>query len=246
MITIIIIIILIIILTCIYFYNIISKMCDNIYPFTYTSPIEGPTILLIGGTHGNEPAGQIALDNLINKLNLKQIVLKKGKLIIVPRINSCGLNLNIRCAPFTDINRNYPIEINGKSDYNINSQVINLVKDSDFIIDFHEGTDFYKINKDGFGSVITPVNNNISINIAQILSDHINLYIDNGLEHFTAINPSEVTNIKGSLRYYVNMLKNKNYVLVETTGQYDKQLIDIRVEQSFLIITKLLKLFDLI
>ena len=48
---------------------------------------------------------------------------------------------------------------------------------------------------------------------------------------------------KGTLRYYANIL-NKNYILVETTGQNNIQALDVRIEQCKLIIDNIFSYFD--
>lgn len=212
----------------------IETMCDKTTILHYNSNINGPTILLLGGTHGNEPASSHILEQIINELNNGQIVIKKGKLIIIPHVNSCGLNLNSRYAPFTDINRNYPVEVNGKTKYKINSEIINLVKDSDFIIDLHEGWGYHKINKASMGSTLYPSKTSESIKTSDILTKYINMNIVDNTKHFTSlIDPK--CEIKGSLHYFAN-ISNKNYILIETTGQNDIQPMNIRVQQGYDII----------
>ena len=49
----------------------------------------GPTILAIGGTHGDEYEGPVGLKNLIQELDPKSIV--KGRLIVVPVLNVPGV-----------------------------------------------------------------------------------------------------------------------------------------------------------
>ena len=47
---------------------------------------EGPTALLIGGIHGDEYVGQIALTKLIQSIQAQDI---QGRLIIIPAANIC-------------------------------------------------------------------------------------------------------------------------------------------------------------
>ena len=76
--------------------------------FIYTGKEKGPTILIIGATHGNEPAGYYGIKEYMNKLNKQEITLKRGKIIFVPVVNYCGLQLNSRNHNTVgDINRLY-------------------------------------------------------------------------------------------------------------------------------------------
>jgi len=121
--------------------------------FTYDSKTNGPTILIVGTTHGNEPAGYHTIKSLMDKLNSKDIILLNGKLILVPVVNYCGFKLNRRNRlGYNDINRLY----HDNTTSIINKTIIKEVKKSDFILDFHEGWGFHKLNNDSIGSTITP------------------------------------------------------------------------------------------
>lgn len=54
----------------------------------------GPTILIIGGMHGNEPAGAVAAAQILNW------PIVKGKLVVIPRANVLALNANTRLSPW--------------------------------------------------------------------------------------------------------------------------------------------------
>lgn len=127
----------------------INKICnskDSLEYYIYDTQNVGKTVVIIGGTHGNEPIGNISIKNLIKKLNDKTIKLNKGKLILIPSVNYCALKLGIRFIPgIGDMNRKYPKNIS----YNnigcpITDKVLDLIKDADFILDFHEGWGFHK------------------------------------------------------------------------------------------------------
>jgi hypothetical protein len=223
----------------------------------YDSQTSGPTIMIIGGTHGNEPAGTETLKLLIQDLNTNKIKLKRGKLILIPQVNYCALKLDIRFIPgIGDINRKYPIKLNKLSNNPINNKIIELAKQSDFILDFHEGWGFHKEEKDSIGSTITPNDTKISFDLATIYLNNINKTIQEDNKKFTILTNkedllkldnysySESSEIKGSLRYYLNLL-NKNYVLIETTGQNNKQKLNIRIKQNILFINILLQYFEM-
>ena len=68
-----------------------------------TSRLEGPAVLVLGGVHGNEPAGALAAAQLCSE------TLAKGTLVVVPRVNPLGLNQAVRFLPeIGDMNRVYP------------------------------------------------------------------------------------------------------------------------------------------
>ena len=67
--------------------SIINNICykEPEY-FEYFGKKKGPTILIIGATHGDEPAGYYGIKEYMNKLNKQEISLKKGKIIFIPLV----------------------------------------------------------------------------------------------------------------------------------------------------------------
>jgi hypothetical protein len=239
----------------------IYKICDSddsLDYYIYDTKKNGPTIVMIGGTHGNEPIGSIAIKNLIKKINDKTIILEKGKLILIPSVNYCALRLNIRMIPgLGDMNRKYPkiVGINN-TDCPIINKILDLIKDADFILDFHEGWGFHRKTKRSMGSTITPTNTNISNDLSEIIYENINKIIVDDYKKFKIfVNDnrylsddnrySQLNDIKGSLRYYTN-INRKNYVLIEITGQNNVQPLQVRKQQTDLIINIVLEYFNLI
>jgi len=232
---------------------IIDKICNTLLNYyVYDSKIPGNTILLISGTHGNEPAGSETIKYLQREINNKNINLKRGKLILIPEVNYCALRLGIRFMPLVgDINRKYPQSNNEKCNNIIINNIINLALNADFVIDFHEGWGFNKINKKSMGSTITPSNTQVSLKMAQKVLKELNKNIEEKQKKFIILTNNIPPNkeeydynksidIKGSLRYFMNINK-KNYLLVETSGQDNIQPLHVRIEQNKIIIDTILK-----
>jgi predicted deacylase len=193
--------------------------CSTPIVKTYGSGLGNKRIVFIGGTHGDEPAGAYAIQNY-NFYNSKYEITT----IIV---NPCGVEKNTRINPYTnkDMNRFY-----GKND-DINKKIEGIIKDSDLIIDFHEGYDFHLINKNSIGSTLST---ETAIPLATDLINHLNSSIDDKQKYFSVITDKE--EIKGSLRDYSED-RNYTYILVETTRKYN---IDVRVAQCSQIINYVL------
>ena len=231
----------IIIILIIYYKSTINNICykEPEY-FEYIGKEKGPTILIIGATHGNEPAGYYGIKEYMNKLNKQELILKKGKIIFIPSVNYCGLQLNIRNHNTVgDINRLYRDMENNNI---INKLIINFSKTSDFIIDFHEGYDYANKSVETLGSTITPAETEKSLEAANIVINNLNKIIDTDYKKFK-INHNK--KISGTFREYAD-IKKFNYILVETTGQRDVQPLNIRTEQCINIITSVLGNFDMI
>jgi len=237
---------------------IINKICNskeslNIYE--YDSNISGTKIVIIGGTHGNEPSGSETIKELIKNLNNNKIKIKSGKLILIPEVNYCALRIGIRFIPLIgDLNRKYPFK-KYKTTCPITLKIMDSIKDADFILDFHEGWGFHRVNKESMGSTITPTTTELSYILANNMLNKINKTIDDDKKKFSVFTDkkellsneyySKGDDIKGSLRHYANLL-NKNYILIETTGQNNIQPLEIRKSQCNLFITELLSHFNMI
>jgi hypothetical protein len=244
-------------------FNNLYQIINKVKYYIYDSKIDGPTILMLGGTHGNEPAGYHALNEFKKELDNKITILKRGKIIIIPAVNYYALKLGIRYLPlFGDLNRKYPYSLNNnkKSDSNIINQIIKLTQESDFILDFHEGWGYNRLNKKSMGSTITPTNTDKSHELAKIMLDSVNKKITDINKKFIILAEPDITknklnysnydysksiDIKGSLRYYQKLL-NKDYILIETTGQLNVQPLNLRMEQNKIFIQKTLEYYQMV
>lgn len=199
--------------------------------FTIDTQIPGPTLLMIGGTHGNEPAGSIWIEYFMKN----HPPIKCGKIILVPRLNKIGLLLSRRHVfhnlIYRDLNRNYPIKDGEEGKDLINKKIVKLIKHADFIIDFHEGWGFHLIDNESMGSGFYPSDTKLSIRITKELLKHMNKRIKDPKKHFTVEYIKNSDTKLNTLRNHANY-KKKNYLLVETTGQDDIQPIEVRVSQN--------------
>lgn len=187
-----------------------------------------PKIVILGGTHGNEPAGTEALKEIVR--------IKKGHLVVIPEVNEFGLRMGTRWnfSLDPDINRNY---VDGgrcaKSRY-----VMNEIKDADLVVDLHEGWGFHKINPNSIGSTISPTNYNLSQHLAEICVYNINMSITNPNHKFEILK-GRSCEIKTSLACYCEN-NNIPYLLIETTGQNDVQPLETRKNQMKMIVNTIL------
>jgi len=109
----------------------------------------GPTVIVTGGMHGNEPAGYRAAEQI------RHWPIAKGKLIVIPATNVPGLKANTRNMPDVDkelanLNRNFPGEgKKNKARGLIASDIWKLTQrlKPQWVIDLHEGYEFNKSHK---------------------------------------------------------------------------------------------------
>jgi hypothetical protein len=238
--------IIILFLILIILYIILQYYCNNIEVIEFDSKVKGINLLLIGGTHGNEPSGSVALTKFINDIKEEKYILKTGKITIIAKPNKLGILFNTRNLLHRltnkDLNRNYPRNAKEKPLDPISAKIIQYVNKSDWILDFHEGWGYIYENKGSMGSGIFPGNTKDSITMAHNILTSINSAINSnnkfGLEE--GIHP----NIR-SLKSYANYLE-KNYILIETSGQNNIQPLEIRVQQVLFIIDFFLRFNDMI
>lgn len=206
----------------------LKKTCHTPRIYTFTSKTPYQTVTLISGTHGDEPAGAIYLKHLIKKYN-------KGfplniTLHIIPEVNKCGLMLNTRRVPDTDLdnwdlNRHYPIRDETPPD--MIKKYLYLIEQSDLVVDIHEGWGYHLVNSQSKGSGIYPNGFGESVSIAKKMIKNVNKIVHNRYHRFVIAN---IEKIPGSLRYYCTR-REIPYILVETSGKYDIAPLENRLRK---------------
>lgn len=100
---------------------------------------QGPTILFVGGNHGGEYEGPVALLKLSRELEPEQI---QGRVIILPAMNLPAVQAGERLSPIDhlDMNRSFP----GKPDGTVTQIIAHYVHEAilplcDAVIDLHSG-----------------------------------------------------------------------------------------------------------
>ena len=112
--------------------------------YVIDTEVDGPTVLVTGGIHGNEPAGSRAANQI------RHWPITCGKLIVIPRVNTAGLKANTRYVPSAskpeqDLNRNFPFPgIAERPRGAIATELWNFVvrQNPDWHFDLHEGYEF--------------------------------------------------------------------------------------------------------
>lgn len=117
------------------------------------SGVAGPTVVVIGGVHGDEPAGYRAARQIAGWRPAK------GRLVVVPRANILGLGASTRRMPglsksVSDLNRQFPTADRDQPVGELATALWRFVceQEPDFVIDLHEGFDFTQRNPKSVGS----------------------------------------------------------------------------------------------
>ncbi len=231
------------------YFNYCSTPEIHIYSSNDENDENGPTVLVISGSHGNECGPSVALDEIKEMLDNGDITIKRGKLILIPTLNKCGRQLNIRFQPQellklnitkSDVNRNYGKTPNEEGHCTLSNTVQKFIKNSDYILDFHEGWGFNKLNKNSMGQTFYPGVIDGSKQVASKLKEAVNKVIDTD-DNFKYYDVVEGwAKIPGSLRQYAN-INGIKYVLTEIAGQGKNQTLEEKKDQTKAIFFEFLK-----
>lgn len=244
-------------------YCVVKDKCTTIERWSFTGLQPGPNILLVGATHGNEPAGGEALKELVKLFANKQLQLLRGTVTVVPVLNPCGLKLGIRYQPHNlmlgglhaDLNRNYPKRPGEAAQCAVSKEIADEAVKHDLVIDLHEGWGFQAIDKESMGSGLYPGKSELAKRLSSQLVNDINSVIMPILpsqstdpskvqlmtqDDFKFASKPEWPDVKGSLRWHCDT-NNKHYILIETTGQNDIVPLHIRKDQALFLVMRALK-----
>lgn len=108
----------------------------------------GPTVMVVGGVHGDEPAGHYAARQIADW------TIRRGRLIVVPAANRLGLLNHRRTVPgLGDLNRMFN---GGQNRHTLPRALWNLAvrMQPDWVVDLHESRDYYPRGNGAVGNSI--------------------------------------------------------------------------------------------
>ena len=169
--------------------------------FIFDSGEQGENVMIIGGTHGDEPAGYESALRLIRLLDKNHP--KNGKVIIIPLANRLAdLNFERRIPvpegmdiELGNLNRCYPGDPSGLPMQQMAYQIAGLARKHkvDVFVDLHEARYFHlntpkkSKRKKGLGQTLIYTPNEPSSWLLMNLLDGINATIDNPDELFSGL-----------------------------------------------------------
>ncbi|MFO0943988.1 MAG: succinylglutamate desuccinylase/aspartoacylase family protein [Pirellulales bacterium] len=108
-------------------------------PITIVARGAGPTVLVLGGNHGDEYQGQIAAMKLARELTPEMVT---GRIILIPSLNFPAAQSATRLSPLDGMNMNRAFP--GSPEGNVTSQIAHYLTNvlfpiSDVVIDIHSG-----------------------------------------------------------------------------------------------------------
>ncbi len=110
----------------------------------------GPTIVVIGGLHGDEKAGYLAARQL------QKWSVTRGKLVLLPDANRIAIEANQRFVG-RNMNRLFPGQKNGDAMQQLAFEIWDLIKSSkpDLVLTLHESRGFHADDKTRYGQTFT-------------------------------------------------------------------------------------------
>jgi hypothetical protein len=228
--------------------------------FGITRPIEEPkvyyfgdfqdpqrfTMGMLGGVHGNEPAGSHALQELVENGWFSRAARDRINFIVIPRANEYGLQRDRRWtgSPLhPDLNRSFHERTLSSESSALSRFVLEVFQDADLVMDFHEGWGWHVQNSSSVGSTLSPTRTNTNTPVTQIADtavDRINADITDEKQKFVMLEDISC-DILSSLSCYMER-SGKDYILMETTGQKNIQPLRLRIDQMHKAIETAVKL----
>lgn len=123
-------------------FHLDSNWGYSLVPLTVINGLKGPVeknVAAIGGTHGNEYEGQVAVKRLCHDLDPSGM---RGRVILIPQLSESACVANVRESPQDRVNMNRAFP--GKPRGTISYRIANFVKASIFpqvhvVLDIHSG-----------------------------------------------------------------------------------------------------------
>ncbi|MDR1615590.1 MAG: succinylglutamate desuccinylase/aspartoacylase family protein [Syntrophomonadaceae bacterium] len=179
----------------------------------------GPTVMVVGGIHGNEPSGYLTA------AKMKDYEIKKGTLIVIPEANKKAIKINKRAAPGDlDLNRCFPQSQSQKAGNELAAAIYNAARNNsvDWVIDLHEGYDYFSSqSSNSVGQSIIYQPDKETRKMAEAMLKNINGTIRDKNKKFTVLRYP----VKGSLARSAADNLNAKAMIVETctkSGMYTR------------------------
>lgn len=168
--------------------------------FIFDSKNPGSTVMILGGTHGDEPAGYEAALRLVDRFYKNPP--SNGKIIIIPEANrQAVLNYDRRISVPSgvdeergNLNRCYPGNSEGLPMERMADEIQKLAIDNNVhvFIDLHEAVEYHldieeTADQKGLGQTIIYTPNEPSVWVVMNLLDIINSEIENPKQKFTSL-----------------------------------------------------------
>jgi len=204
--------------------------------YVQQSAAAGPTVMIVGGVHGDEPAGAAAADQI------RYWPIVRGKIIVLPKANVLALAAHKRLTPgekesLANLNRSF-----SKADElvpprgRLAEDIWKLLQEQkpDWLVDLHEGGGFHQLNSQSVGSSILGCYTPEVKKAAPVLLQAVNATIDDEKKRFMVLRQPVDTSLARAAGTHLNI----NTMIVETTIK--DQPLSLRTRQHRVLVHGLL------
>ncbi len=198
-----------------------------------TSPNEGPTVMVIGGIHGDEPAGYLAAGKIATW------AIDRGTLLVLPRANVPAIKKGERSGPDgSDLNRAFRGDPGDNKTGMMASQILDIMYEfePDWVIDLHEADHFERDYRGALGQTFIYPHGSESIDFTEELLKGVNRSIYNQEYYFTILRGMA----KGSTIEAAQLI-GLDALIIETTKEMD---IDDRIQFHCQVVSSLFYLLE--
>lgn len=199
-------------------------------------------VMITGGVHGDEPAGAVAAEQI------RHWPIRRGKLIVIPRVNELALKAKKRETPglatnVANLNRNFPSKTTpNEPQGELATSIWNLVKEQkpEWLVDLHESGDTRASDAKRVGNSIIVFPSPEANQAVDKMLAVINSAATNEAQKFLRLrNP-----IGGSLARAAGDALGIKSMIIETTIK--KQPLSLRTRQHRVLVYTLLKHLDML
>ncbi len=205
--------------------------------FVSASSNAGPTVLVVGGLHGNEPAGPCAAEEI------RHWPAQRGRIVIVPRANPLALDAATRALKPKDstnrfdLNPAFPPTVGTTNPAALLAQSLWWLVQHEkphWLLDLHEGADFRAQTTNSVGSSVIPCTSPEARQIGERMVKALNAGITNTDRQFLLLKQP----IRGSLARAAAAELGIRSMIVETTSK--GQPLSLRARQHRIAVFTLL------
>ncbi|MBM3888773.1 MAG: hypothetical protein FJ388_06555 [Verrucomicrobia bacterium] len=204
--------------------------------------VAGPTVVITGGVHGDEPAGAYAAEQI------RHWSIKRGKMVVLPRANVVALQAGKRLTPGEEaaqnnLNRDFrKVKENGPPRGALAKALWEFARQQKptWFIDLHEGGDFRALTNKSVGSSIIPFPTPEGKTAAAAMLAAVNASITNQSIQFKLLGSP----IDGSIARAAGAHLGAHAMILETTMK--SQALSLRARQHRIMVHTLLKHLDMI
>jgi uncharacterized protein len=210
-----------------------TKYATSLYVISSSNP--GPTVLIVGGVHGNETAGYKAAQKVCNYRP------SRGTLLVIPEANKLAIASDKRVASGQlNLNRAFPSTKNGSAKGVLAQSILKVIKDYqvDWVMDMHEGYDYTKNKSTSVGQSLIYYPSATTKTVSSKIVNTLNKYIDLNSKKFSLLKPP----VKGSIARSAAVTVGANSFIFETCW---KESLNTRVNDQLLAANMLLSYLNM-